>query len=312
MNIKNLSLSFGVQEIFDDVNIQIKENEKVGVVGVNGAGKSTFFNLIMKKIEPGKGKITFKNKARVGFLPQVINNEGIDMNMSVFDYLLNARPIKFLENKLAQVYNDIANTTDEQQIKHLMKEIGNLQEKLEYYEVYNAENILLKIINGMNIDDKLLDLKLKNLSGGQKSKIAFAHLLYSMPEVLLLDEPTNHLDLETRDYIINYLKNYKGTILVISHDVDFLNEITTQILFIDKRTHKMELFPGNYEKYLKIRNERLKTQERIYEKQIVEEEKLKRIIAKYIGGNEKKANIAKDRQKKLARLEENKVVLEKK
>jgi ATP-binding cassette subfamily F protein 3 len=164
----------------------------------------------------------------------------------------------------------------------------------------------------MNIDSDLLDMQLCNLSGGQKSKIAFARLLYSNPEILLLDEPTNHLDVDTKEYIINYLRNYNGTILVISHDIDFLDQVTTQTLYVDKATHKMELYPGNYEKYMKIRNERLKTLERIHDKQEKEEEKLKKIIAKYIGGNEKKARIAKDRQKKLARLEENKVVLEQK
>ncbi len=312
MTLKNLNMSFGLQEIFNDVNLQINDNEKIGIIGVNGAGKSTFFKLIMGKLEPDSGKIIIKQGTRIGFLPQVISDEIPSMDITVFDFLLEGRPIKKLENELSKAYADVSVETDEKKIKYLMKQIGKLQEKLEYYEVYNAENILLRIVEGMNIDSKLLDMKLKNLSGGQKSKIAFARLLYSNPEVLLLDEPTNHLDLDTKDYIVNYLKNYNGTVLTISHDIDFLDSITTQTLYLDKTTHTMELFPGNYEKYMKIRNERLKSQERIYEKQVKEEEKLKKIIAKYIGGNEKKANIAKDRQKKLARLEENKVVLEKK
>lgn len=312
MTLKNLNMSFGLQEIFNDVNLQINDNEKIGIIGVNGAGKSTFFKLIMGKLEPDSGKIIIKQGTRIGFLPQVISDEIPSMDITVFDFLLEGRPIKKLENELSKAYADVSVETDEKKIKYLMKQIGKLQEKLEYYEVYNAENILLRIVEGMNIDSKLLDMKLKNLSGGQKSKIAFARLLYSNPEVLLLDEPTNHLDLDTKDYIVNYLKNYNGTVLTISHDIDFLDSITTQTLYLDKTTHTMELFPGNYEKYMKIRNERLKSQERIYEKQVKEEEKLKKIIAKYIGGNEKKANIAKDRQKKLARLEENKVILEKK
>lgn len=312
MNIKNLTMSFGLQEIFNDVSLQIKDKEKVGIIGVNGAGKSTLFKLIMGKLSPDSGKIIMAPGTRIGFLPQVISDEIPSMDISVFDYLLEGRPIKKLEEELAQAYTDAALTTDEKKVKYLMKQIGKLQEKLEYYEVYNAENILLKIVTGMNIDSDLLDMKLKDLSGGQKSKIAFARLLYSNPEIVLLDEPTNHLDVDSKDYIINYLKNYNGTVLVISHDIDFLDEVTTQTLYVDKTHHTMELFPGNYEKYMKIRNERLKTEERLYEKQVREEEKLKRIIAKYIGGNEKKANIAKDRQKKLARLEENKVVLEKK
>lgn len=312
MNFKNLTMSFGLQEIFDDVNINIKEKEKVGVIGVNGAGKSTLFKLIMGKLEPDSGRIIMKPGTRIGFLPQVISDEIPSMDITVFDYLLDGRPIKKLESELSEAYTEASVETDEKKLKYIMKRIGKIQEKLEYYEVYNAENILLKIVTGMNIDSELLDLKLCNLSGGQKSKIAFARLLYSNPEVILLDEPTNHLDADSKDYIINYLKNYNGTILVISHDIEFLDQVTTQTLYVDKGTHKMELFPGSYEKYLKIRNERLKTQERLYEKQTKEEEKLKRIIAKYIGGNEKKAKIAKDRQKKLAKLEENKVVLEQK
>ncbi|MGN1338233.1 MAG: ribosomal protection-like ABC-F family protein [Candidatus Coprovivens sp.] len=312
MMLKNLTMSFGLQEIFDDITLQIKENEKVGIIGVNGAGKSTFFKIIMGKLEPDSGKVIIKPGTRIGFLPQVISDEIPSMDISVFDFLLDGRPIKKLEAELTKAYEDVSTETNEKKIDYLMKQIGKLQQKLEYYEVYNAENILLRIVDGMNIDSNLLDMKLKNLSGGQKSKVAFARLLYSNPEVLLLDEPTNHLDVDTKDYIINYLKNYNGTILVISHDIDFLDQITTQTLYVDKLTHKMELFPGNYEKYMKIRTERLKAQENLYDKQVKEEEKLKKIIAKYIRGNEKKANIAKDRQKKLAKLEENKVVLEKK
>ena len=312
MNIKNLTMSFGVQEIFDDVNLQIKDNEKVGIIGMNGAGKSTFFKLVMGKLEPDSGRIILKPGTRIGFLPQVISDEIPSMEISVFDYLLDGRPIKKLEQELSEAYTEASIETDEKKLKFIMKRIGKLQEKLEYYDVYSAENILLKIVTGMNIDSDLLDMQLCNLSGGQKSKIAFARLLYSNPEILLLDEPTNHLDVDTKEYIINYLRNYNGTILVISHDIDFLDQVTTQTLYVDKATHKMELYPGNYEKYMKIRNERLKTLERIHDKQEKEEEKLKKIIAKYIGGNEKKARIAKDRQKKLARLEENKVVLEQK
>jgi len=312
MNIKNLTLNFGIQEIFDDVTLQIKENEKVGIIGVNGAGKSTFFKLIMGKLEADHGKIILKPGTRIGFLPQVISDEIPSMHISVFDYLLEGRPIKKLEKELADSYMEASTETEEKKIKLIMKKIGKLQEKLEYYEVYNAENILLKIVTGMNIDSDLLDMQLCDLSGGQKSKVAFARLLYSNPELVLLDEPTNHLDVDSKEYIINYLKHYNGTVLVISHDIEFLDAVTTQTLYVDKLTHKMELYPGNYEKYTKIRNERLKTQERIYDKQVKEEEKLKKIIAKYIRGNEKKARIAKDRQKKLAKLEEHKVVLEQK
>ena len=128
---------------------------------------------------------------------------------------------------------------------------------------------------------------------------------------MLLDEPTNHLDLDTKDYIVDYLKKYHGIILVISHDTEFLNEVTNKTLYVDKIKHDTTIYNGNYEKYQKIKQERDLAKKRLYDRQIKEEEKLKNLIAKYIGGNEKKANIAKDRIKKLERLQKEKVTLEK-
>ena len=311
MNIEHLYMSFGLQEIFNDVNIRFNDNDKVGVVGVNGAGKSTLFNLILGLTYPDSGKIMIKNKDLIGYLPQVITDEIPDDNITAFEYLLLGRPIEKLKNNITDLYEKIATLKDDKKLNYYFKEITKNQNKLDYYDEYNAESALLKIIDGMHIDDGLLNLKLTSLSGGQKSKIAFARLLYSKPEVLLLDEPTNHLDIDTKDYIINYLKIYPGLILVISHDIDFLNEVTTKTLYVDKLKKNVEMYNGNYEKYLKIKNERDLAKERLYEKQIKEEEKLKGIINKYIRGNEKKANIAKDRIKKLEKLQKEKVVLEK-
>ena len=310
MNIKDLYMSFGPQELFSDINIFIKEDAKVGIIGLNGAGKSTLFKIIKGDLEPTSGKISFKKNTRLGFLPQVISDEIPNTDITVLDFLLSGRPIASLEEDLKSLYLKIAETTDEKLINNLMNKISKVQSKLDYWEQYEAENILLKIIAGMNIDIDMLDKQLNQISGGQKSKLAFARLLYSKPEILMLDEPTNHLDKDSKDYIINYLKSYQGMVLVISHDIDFLDAVTDHTLYLDKITHKMELFPGNYHKYLKIKEEREKTNLRTLEKQEKEEEKLKKIIAKYIRGNEKKANIAKDRQKKLARLEKEKVVLE--
>lgn len=311
MQLKNVSLTLGLQPIFDDVSIQIREKEKVGVIGVNGAGKSTLFKLIQGKLVPDKGKVILKNDVRIGFLPQVISDEIPNMDIRVLDYLLMGRPIKDLENELTKLYEEASMTTDDKVIDRIMKRVSKIQAKLEYFEVYKAENMLLKIVAGMQISSEMLDMSLKNLSGGQKSKVAFARLLYSKPEVILLDEPTNHLDNDTKEYIVDYLRNYQGTVMVISHDIEFLNQVTSETLYIDKATHKMELFPGNYDKYWKIKKEREKTIERLADKQEKEEEKLKKIIAKYIAGNEKKAKIAKDRQKKLARLTKEKVTVQK-
>lgn len=309
MKIDNLSLSFGTAEVYKNLTVEFNQNDKVGIIGVNGAGKTTLFKLILGELTPDAGTITVSSK--IGYLPQVIE-DNFDKEMSVFDYLLSARPIKELENKLTNLYEQIATEKNEHNLKKYMKDITKVEDELTYYEQYNAESELLKIIAGMNIDDALLDLKLKNLSGGQKSKIAFARLLYSKPETLLLDEPTNHLDLDTKDYIIEYLKNYKGLILVISHDTLFLDEITNKTLYIDKNKKTGTLYNGSYSKYEKIKKERELATSRLHDKQQKEEEKLKEIIARYIRGNEKKANIAKDRQKKLEKLLNEKVEVEKK
>lgn len=305
-------MSFGTQVIFDNVSFQINNNDKVGIIGVNGAGKSTLFNILLGNLTPDSGNITLDTKINLGYLPQVIMEDASSEDETVFDYLLEGRPIKKLKEELTNLYDIIANTQNEYELKKYYKKINRINELLEYYDEYNAESILLKIISGMQIDDNLLDLKLKNISGGQKSKVAFAKLLYSNPEIMLLDEPTNHLDLDTKDYIINYLKNYHGIILVISHDVEFLNAVTKKTLYVDKMKHNIEIYNGNYEKYMKIKSERDLAKQRLYEKQQREEEKLKGIIAKYIRGNEKKANIAKDRIKKLEKLETQKIELEKK
>ena len=309
MKIDNLSLSFGTAEVYKNLTVEFNQNDKVGIIGVNGAGKTTLFKLILGELTPDAGTITVSSK--IGYLPQVIE-DNFDKEMSVFDYLLSTRPIKELENKLTNLYEQIATEKNEHNLKKYMKDITKVEDELTYYEQYNAESELLKIIAGMNIDDALLDLKLKNLSGGQKSKIAFARLLYSKPETLLLDEPTNHLDLDTKDYIIEYLKNYKGLILVISHDTSFLDEITNKTLYIDKNKKTGTLYNGSYSKYEKIKKERELATSRLHDKQQKEEEKLKEIIARYIRGNEKKANIAKDRQKKLEKLLSEKVEVEKK
>lgn len=312
MKIEKLYMSFGTQVIFDNVSFQINNNDKVGIIGVNGAGKSTLFNILLGNLTPDSGNITLDTKINLGYLPQVIMEDASSEDETVFDYLLEGRPIKKLKEELTNLYDIMANTQNEYELKKYYKKINRINELLEYYDEYNAESILLKIISGMQINDSLLDLKLKNISGGQKSKVAFAKLLYSNPEIMLLDEPTNHLDLDTKDYIINYLKNYHGIILVISHDVEFLNAVTKKTLYVDKIKHNVEIYNGNYEKYMKIKSERDLAKQRLYEKQQREEEKLKGIIAKYIRGNEKKANIAKDRIKKLEKLETQKIELEKK
>lgn len=306
MNIKNLSMSFGNQELFNDINIQIDENQKVGVIGLNGAGKTTLFKIIMGKEYPDKGKITFKNNARVEWLPQVIEDDLASLDINVLDYLMSARPIEMLNNQLQDCYERLGNASLKEQ-KDIFNKIDKIQKKLIYWDQYNADSILFKIIDGMNIDDSLLDKKIHELSGGQKSKIAFAKLLYSKPEVMLLDEPTNHLDKDTKDYVINYLKSYNGSVYIISHDIDFLNKVVNKILYLDKITKKFELYEGNYDRFIKLHTEHEKALERQMKLQQQEENKLREIVLHYSNSSGNRKKMAQDREKKLEKLLSNKI-----
>ncbi len=309
MQINNLSLSFGVQKIFEEVNLVIPENEKVGIVGANGAGKTTFFKLILGILNPDEGNIRINNNFRIGFLPQVIDEDLSIKNETVLEYLLSARPIEKLNNELQKTYEKIANEKSEENQRKLFTKVDKLQSKLDYWGVYSYSSDLLKITNGMLIDDEILNKKLTQLSGGQKSKVAFARLLYSKAEILLLDEPTNHLDKETRDFILEYLKKYNGSVYVISHDIDFLNEITTKILHIDKRTKKISLYNGNYSNYIKVSDAKNKALESEVKNQNKEIERLQAIVDKYHSSSGKRKKMAQDREKKLKKLLNNKVEL---
>lgn len=300
MQLKDLSVSFGTQEIFSDVNLNIPENEKIGFVGVNGAGKTTLFKIIMGMIDSDSGKVILKNGTRADWLPQVISDEIPDMDISVLDYLMLGRPIQEINDKLQFLYEQLSDSNVSQ--NEIFSQIDKFQKQLDYWDSYSADSTLLKIASGINISDEMLMKNLSELSGGQKSKVAFARLLYSKPEVILLDEPTNHLDAESKDYITNYLKNYKGTVLIISHDSDFLNQVTTKTLFLDKRTKNLELYDGNYDYYKRVQSEKEENLLRQAEIQKQEEDKLREIINKYANASGNRKRMAQDREKKLEKL----------
>lgn len=310
MNIKNLTMSYGTKELYNDINLIIKENEKVGLIGPNGAGKTTLFKIIMNIENPDHGKIIFKPGTRINWLPQVIENDLTTTNIDVFTYLLNARPIEKLTKELEKYYQEVANTKNEKDQTKIFNKIDKTQKKLEYYNYLSAENELLKIISGMKLEN-LLDKKIKELSGGQKSKVAFAKLLYSMPEVILLDEPTNHLDKETKEYVTKYLKNYKGSIYIISHDIEFLNQIITKTLYLNPQEKTLKLYNGNYNTFKKLLNEEEKT--KINQAKIEQEEikHLTNFINKYQSSTGKRKKVVQDREKKLTKLLKNQTIIEK-
>lgn len=306
MKGSNLYLSFNMEKIYENASFHIEENEKVGIVGVNGAGKTTLFKVILKEQELDSGKVIISKKKRVGYLAQEIILENAEI--TVFDYLMSARPIEQLNKQLQSLYEKVAITIDLKEQKKILHQIGETQELLEYYDCYQCENILFELIDSMNIDSYLLDMKLMDLSGGQKSKIAFAHLLYSNPEVMLLDEPTNHLDIDTRNFVIDYLKQYRGMILVISHDVDFLDAITDKIIYIDKMKHQFITYEGNYTTFMKKMLKEKEARDRLIEKQEKEEENLRKFILQYSNSSGKRKRIAQSREKLLSKKQRDKVI----
>lgn len=268
-----MNLSYGLDVIYEDADFQIQPSDKVGVIGVNGAGKTTLFRILLGEQELDSGSIVLDN-ARIGYLPQEISLD--DNQTTVWDYLLSGRPIQQLEAELESVYCGLAAENGKQE--ELLVKMSALQEELEYYDCYRAEHILRGIIDSMQIDKDLLGRPLASLSGGQKSKIAFARLLYSAPEILLLDEPTNHLDVSTKDFVAGYLKSYKGMVLIISHDVEFLNEIINKVLFINKVTHKTAVYDGDYHTY----QEKYALEQRLLEQKIIEQEREIKELADFV------------------------------
>ena len=269
-----MNLSYGLEVIYEDADFHIDDHDKVGIVGVNGAGKTTLFHVLMREQELDSGSISTGN-ARIGYLPQEIVMD--DESCTVLDYLLGGRPIGKLESELNQIYKKLEVADDEEQAP-LLNQMEKLQSRLETFDYYEAENILLHIIDRMGIDIDLLDMPLNQLSGGQKSKIAFARVLYSKSDILLLDEPTNHLDAAAKEFVTEFLKHYKGMVLIISHDVSFLNQIISKILFINKVTHKISVYDGNYDTYKK----KYALEQRLRERAIVQEEKEIRELEEFV------------------------------
>ena len=235
MKAEHLQLAFGGSKLYDDCSFHFEDTDKVGVVGVNGAGKSTLFKIILEIEKLDEGSIELPG-LRLGYLPQEIRINSEADNVTVWDYIAAARPVDDLQEQLNAEYEKLAKYPDSNAI---MDRIMKLQDLIDSYDVANMEYELLKIIEKMGLQN-LMDMHMKQLSGGQKSKVAFARVLFENAGLLLLDEPTNHLDVETKTFVANYLRNYKGMVLVISHDVEFLDTVTNKTLFLNKTTHKMK------------------------------------------------------------------------
>lgn len=244
MKASHLQLAYGTKMIYDDCSFVLESQDKVGVVGVNGAGKTTLFRIILGEQQLDSGEITLPGH-RLGYLPQEITIPPEHRDITVWEYVAAGRPVDELQAKLSSEYEKLAKYPDSVTI---LERINSLQDLIDSYDLANFDYELLKILDKMHLSD-LVDRRMRDLSGGQKSKVAFARVLFENAGLLLLDEPTNHLDVETKSFVSNFLKHYQGTVLVISHDVDFLNAITNKTLFVNKVTHKIKVYRGNYDEF---------------------------------------------------------------
>jgi len=241
MRATNLHLAYGTKIIYDDCSFNLEVKDKVGIVGVNGAGKTTLFRIILGEQQLDDGKIELPG-LRIGYLPQEIIIPDNQSDTTVWQYVAAGRPIDELQEQLNSEYEKLAKYPNSEVITD---RINHLQDLIDSYDIANFDYELLKILEKMNLSD-LVDQKMNQLSGGQKSKVAFARVLFENAGLLLLDEPTNHLDAETKRFVANYLRNYQGTVLVISHDIEFLDTVTNKTLFVNKVTHKIKVYRGNY------------------------------------------------------------------
>ena len=289
MKAEHLQLAFGGSKLYDDCSFHFEDTDKVGVVGVNGAGKSTLFKIILGIEKLDEGSIELPG-LRLGYLPQEIRINSEADNVTVWDYIAAARPVDDLQEQLNAEYEKLAKYPDSNAI---MDRIMKLQDLIDSYDVANMEYELLKIIEKMGLQN-LMDMHMKQLSGGQKSKVAFARVLFENAGLLLLDEPTNHLDVETKTFVANYLRNYKGMVLVISHDVEFLDTVTNKTLFLNKTTHKMKAYKGNYTSFRRQYAEEKAEQDR----RITEQEREIKRIQEFVerARNAKRSNTALIRQ----------------
>lgn len=298
-----LSLCFGVDEILSGVSFSLNEGDKLGIVGVNGAGKSSLFKLILGEYEPTEGEIFISKDKSVGVLTQNANLDGEDEEQSIISFMYKAHPHIFtLEDKIEALTHKAENSSlsieeaekNAEDIVRATEEfarIGGLEYKTR------CEGLLLRT----GFPRESHQTKLKTLSGGQRTRLALARLLYSEPDILMLDEPTNHLDIDTLSWLESYLLNYKKTLMVISHDRYFLDKVTNKTLRIERKHAK--LYPGCYSKATELYEAEREFNEKQYKIQQAEIQRIKAHIEQQRSfGRERNFITIRSREKALARM----------
>ncbi len=254
LNLQHISKSYGFHQILSDVSLIVNSGERIGLVGANGVGKSTLLKIVMGEIEPDGGTVALSADRKLGYLAQVI--EGYD------DQTLNAliaaavAHIHALEARMRSLEQQMTSASGDA-LDAIMTEYGEISDQFERYGGYDLDYRIEIVLQGLGVGQIARDRQFGTLSGGEKARVGLALLLLQSPDVLLLDEPTNHLDFATMGWLEDYLQHYRGAILAVSHDREFLNHIATAIVELDEHTRSARRYSGNYDTY-----HRAKVQER--------------------------------------------------
>ena len=251
LSLNKVVKSFGFKRVLEDFDLELKTGERVALIGPNGSGKTTIFKMITGEETPTSGMISIRKGATLGMLSQIPKVYSDDI--TVLDVLKSGKQQVYdIEKRLRNIESKLSTSTPDK-LDSILKTYGELQELFENIGGYLLETNLSKVCNGFKIGEEMLNRKYNTLSGGEKTIVNFATLILSEPSILLLDEPTNHLDIDTLEWLEEYLANYKGSILISSHDRYFLDKVTNKTILIDRG--KSETFFGNYSYYL-VENER--------------------------------------------------------
>lgn len=299
LNATNISKSFGSNEIIKDATFLVNEHEKVAIVGVNGAGKTTLLKILTGEESADAGSITLAKDTKLGYLRQINN---VDSALSIIDELYTViEPILNMEKRMSQMQEDMKHLTGSE-LEELYSSYTALTHSYELMDGYAAKSRVVGILKGLGFEEADFDRKINTLSGGQKTRVFLAKLLLEEPDIILLDEPTNHLDLRSIEWLESYLLNYKGAVIIVSHDRYFLDKIVSKV--IDIENGNVQMYLGNYTDFSNKKQMLLDAKMKEYLNQQQEIKHQEAVITKLKQFNrEKSIKRAESRQKQLEKIE---------
>ncbi|MHC1718866.1 MAG: ATP-binding cassette domain-containing protein [Acidaminococcaceae bacterium] len=294
--VENVAKSFGIHEIFKDVSFMLDRGEKVGLVGVNGGGKTTLLRCLLAPETVDSGFIKFEPGLRIGYVEQGFQGIG---EGTLWQFLVNAgKDILGLRQKMAELEKQVA-LAKGAELDSLLTDYARVSNIYEHADGYNYENRIKIVLHGLGFAENEWDKPAENFSGGQKTRILLAAALVKEPDLLILDEPTNHLDIRMTEWLEGYLRNFKGGVLIVSHDRFFLNNVVGRIL--EMEGGRLQNFKGNYDQYLAQKEIQMATMEAAYEAQQEYIARTEAYIRRFKAGI--KSKMARGRQSQLNRLE---------